>query len=97
MTTAEIANLLVQRGYTEHNAALVAQEIPNLHPSLMPLWEQWVARPESCGDYAAEGYSVKGLMEQHRMTYPAALLTIDWLLKEPENAKASLKRHSYHV
>ena len=26
------------------------------------------------------------------MTYPAALLTIDWLIKEPENAIRSINR-----
>lgn len=26
------------------------------------------------------------------MTYPAALLTIDWLIKEPEKAKKSLEK-----
>jgi hypothetical protein len=30
-------------------------------------------------------------MEKQRMTYPAALLTIDWLIKEPNKAKEALK------
>ena len=94
MTTVEIMNLLVQRGYTKHNAALVTPELQQLHPDLKPLWEQWLLHPEACDDYTVEGFSLKGLMEQQRMAYPAALLTLDWLLKDPENAKASLNRRS---
>jgi hypothetical protein len=29
---------------------------------------------------------------QYKLTYPAALLTMDWLIREPEKALASIKR-----
>ena len=93
MTNTEIIRLLIHRGFTERNARLVASEINQLHPSLTPLWERWAKNASVRDDFSAEGYSIKSLMEKHRMTYPAALLTIDWLLKEPEKAKTSLRRH----
>ena len=92
MEKNEIAKLLVQRGYTENGANLVAQEILALHPSLVPLWEQWVGDPDACEDFEAEGYSIRFFMEKQRMAYPAALLTMDWLLKDPEEAKKAVKR-----
>jgi len=93
MTNTEITRLLIHRGFTERNARLVASEINQLHPSLIPLWERWAKNASVCDDFSVEGYSIKSLMEKQRMTYPAALLTIDWLLKEPEKAKTSLRRH----
>jgi len=91
MEKNEIAELLVSRGYSENNAKLVAQEVLTLHPSLQPLWEHWVSDPSACDDFEAEGYSIRYFMEKQRMTYPAALLTIDWFLKEPEEAKKAVR------
>mgnify|MGYP003466774528 CR=1 FL=1 len=91
MKTEEIKELLVARGYSQKNAGLVALEIKTLEPSLIPLWEKWVANANSCENCEAEGYSIKFFMEKQRMTYPAALLTIDWLIKEPNKAKEALK------
>lgn len=91
MEKNEIVELLVKRGYSENNAKLVAQEVLTLHPSLIPLWEHWVNDPSVCDDFEAEGYSIRYFMEKQRMAYPAALLTIDWFLKEPEEAKKAVK------
>ena len=41
-------------------------------------------------DYAAEGFTLLELKQKFEMTYPAALLTIDWLLKEPDMAKKAI-------
>ena len=45
-----------------------------------------------CKNFVSEGYSITDFMEKRKMKYPAALLTMDWLIKEPERAKESLKR-----
>ena len=92
MTKEEIIELLVQRGYMENNAKLVAEEILTLHPSLQPLWEHWVNDPTVCDDFEAEGFSIRFFMEKQRMAYPAALLSVDWILKEPEAAVKSIKK-----
>ncbi len=91
MNTSKTVQLLMERGYTEHNAQLVAKEITNLHKELIPLWQIWVTNG-TCSDYEQDGYSIKGLMKKLSMQFPAALLTIDWLIKEPEKAKVALKR-----
>lgn len=92
MTKEEIIELLVQRGYMENNAKLVAEEILTLHPSLQPLWEHWVNDPTVCDGFEAEGFSIRFFMEKQRMAYPAALLSVDWILKEPEAAVKSIKK-----
>jgi hypothetical protein len=43
-----------------------------------------------------ESYTWKSLMEQHNLNPIAALLTLDWLTREPEKAKQSLtKGHDF--
>ena len=91
MKTEEIKKLLEARGYSQKNAGLVATEIQSLEPSLIPLWEKWAVDAKDCEDFEAEGYSIRFFMKKQRMTYPAALLSIDWLLKEPDKAKEALK------
>ena len=45
-----------------------------------------------CENYEVGEFSLKKLQEERRMNYPAALLTLDWLIKEPEAALRSLNR-----
>lgn len=90
MTKDSIIQRLINQGYDAKSASLVASELQNVTPSLRPLVEAWLNGEQR--DYEAEGYTLQGLMDSRRMTYPAALLTIDWLLKEPAKARASLLR-----
>lgn len=88
----QIKHLLIDRGYNERNAKLVAHELTLLAAPLQPLLSQWLDNEQCMVNYEAEGYTIIALMQERGMTYPAALLTIDWLLKEPEEAKLSLSR-----
>ncbi len=88
----QIKQILVQRGYDNRSAQMAAHELIQLDVSLQPLLQRWLDDAECKTDFEAHGYSITSLMEKRRMTYPAALLTIDWLLKEPEKAKLSLSR-----
>ena len=88
----QIKYLLIDRGYNERNAKLVAHELTLLAAPLQPLLSQWLDNEQCMVNYEAEGYTINVLMQKRGMTYPAALLTIDWLLKEPEKAKLSLSR-----
>jgi len=81
---------LINQGYDIKTASIVASELVLVDDSLQPLVEKWLDGNET--DYECHGYSIYGLKMSRGMTYPAALLTIDWLLKEPEKALASLKR-----
>lgn len=87
-----IYNVLLERGYDENSARLVATELMTLNKPLDTYLEKWVQKESDISDYEACGYSIKQLMEERNMTYPAALLTMDWLMKEPDAAVASLKR-----
>ena len=83
-----IYNVLLERGYGEKSARLVTTDLMLLHEPLDTYFEKWVQNESDIIDY--NGYSVRQLMEERGMAYPAALLTMDWLIKEPKKAIESL-------
>lgn len=92
MEEQTIVNILEQRGYDTRSAKLVAGELLQLSNPLDKLFAEWIEM-ESCNkDFSTNGYSLFTLMKDRNMTYPAALLTMDWLIKDPANALNSLKR-----
>lgn len=92
MDKLEILEILMQRGYTQRNASLVAEEMVNIAPQLQQYLEAWLMDKSYNENYEVGEYSLKRLQEERRMNYPAALLTMDWLIKEPEAALRSLNR-----
>lgn len=92
MDKLEILEILMQRGYTQRNASLVAEEMVNIAPQLQQYLEAWLMDKSYNENYEVGEYSLKRLQEERRMNYPAALLTMDWLIKEPEAALCSLNR-----
>lgn len=92
MDRLEILEILMQRGYSERNASLVAEEMINIASQLRHLLEGWLMDKSYCKNYEIGEYSVMRLQKERRMNYPAALLTLDWLIKEPEAALRSLNR-----
>ncbi|WP_288360693.1 hypothetical protein [uncultured Bacteroides sp.] len=87
----EIKNILVVRGYTERQAFVVASELFQMDDSLQQGLRCWLVSEEET-DYTVEGFKLSELKYKFEMTYPAALLTIDWLIKEPERAVKSINR-----
>lgn len=84
------ADKLTKQGYQKKAAEIVAKELMNVDNSLSMLVVIWLK--DEFADFESHGYSISGLMKDRSMTYPAALLTIDWLIKEPDKAISSLKR-----
>lgn len=86
----QIESKLKNEGYDSRNAGIVASELMKVESSLQSLVYKWLSGKED--DFETQGFSIFGLMHSRKMTYPAALLTIDWLLKEPEKAKQSITK-----
>lgn len=83
---------LLERGYDEKTAKMVLPDLLDLSEPLKRLLKAWLENEKQQSDYAVAGFSVLEMQKERGMNYPAALLTIDWLIKEPEKAKESLKR-----
>lgn len=86
-----IQDILIERGCPEKQAILVASNLQTLDPSLKDGLQSWLA-DQTEKDYFIEGFLLSELKRKFDMTYPAALLTMDWLIKEPELAKKSIQR-----
>ena len=85
MNAEEIAKVLIEHDYTEKEASTTAGELAELSDCLKSLLVLWMDKEEET-DYSAEGFTLLGLKQMFGMTYPAALLTMDWLIKEPSVA-----------
>lgn len=91
MNMENIEKVLVTRGYAPKQAAAIVPDLQKMDVRLKKLLNEWIVSAKET-DYAAEGISISSLMKKYKLYYPAALLTIDWLLREPEKAKTAIKR-----
>lgn len=89
MDTKDIIKKLTENKCSEKQAPLIAEELSHLDARLVVLLKAWVEENKET-DFEVEGYSINGFIEKYKMTYPAALLTIDWLIKEPAVAKEAI-------
>lgn len=92
MDKLEIQEILMQRGYSQRNAKLVADELQEVASQLSIFRDRWLENGAYNADYVVGEYSISRLCNERRMNYPAALLTLDWLIKEPKAALESLNR-----
>lgn len=82
---------LIKRGYTQKQALLLSKELKDIDERLKPALDNWM-KDETETEFMAEGFTILGLKQQYDMTYPAALLSIDWILKDPNNAVKCIKK-----
>ena len=86
-----IQDILIERGFPEKQAISVASDLQAIDPALQNGLQSWLA-DQTETDFLIEGFKLSDLKQKFDMTYPAALLTVDWLIKEPELAKKSIRR-----
>jgi len=87
--TALEAYLISEWKYTEHEAKMVTEDLLVSQPQIQQSFDLW----QASGDLPTlevEGYTVQQLAKEHGMNPMAALLTLDWLLTDPESAKSAI-------
>ena len=87
-----IPRLRKEFDYPPTGAQMVAADLRACGPAIRAAFWQWWNAGALDADLEVEGYTLKRLAEEHGMTPIAAFLTLDWLVKEPEAALASLAR-----
>jgi hypothetical protein len=85
-----IQKLINDFGYKEQNAAKAATSLLNSAPSIQKAFEQWWYDGTLDAQLEVQGYTIKRLMDDYAFTPVNALLTLDWLLREPVMALAAL-------
>jgi hypothetical protein len=88
----EITNKLLEQGYPANLAISVSKQLNDICLELKPMLSDWLTR-NAQPIASANGYTTDSLMKRFDgMTYPAALLTIDWLMREPEKASEIIEK-----
>ena len=75
-----IQDILIERGYPQKQAISIASDLQAIDPALQNGLQSWLA-DQTETDYLIEGFKLSDLKQKFDMTYPAALLTVDWLIK----------------
>ena len=86
-----IKEVLMSRGYNEKQAVSVADRLSKIDTSFKEGLFEWIENNTE-RNYNIAGVELMAIKNKYVMTYPAALLTMDWLLREPEKAKRSINR-----
>lgn len=76
--------------YSETGARLLHEQLLACDDNLQQAAARWLETGEET-PLEAGGYSASELQERYKMNYPAAVLTLDWLRKEPQQALTALK------
>lgn len=91
MTNQNIEKSLVERcKYTEKQASLLVKELMQVDLRLIPVLNKWVDDGIET-DFNVYGFTLLEIKSRYNMTYPAALLTIDWLVKDPKVATEAIE------
>jgi len=89
----KLKELLMQRlGYTPQEAEMLAGDLSRLDPALVPLLERWEAYGTESDAQMFHGFSVDSLRQGSGLNFIAALLTLDWVIREPEKASAAIRQ-----
>lgn len=82
---------LAARGYEGAAGKLMAEKLSKVDSRFNEGIQLWLSDGIET-DYEIEGIKLSELVSKFSLKYPAAILSLDWLLREPEKAKLSIKR-----
>lgn len=90
MNLLVLENKLRKCGYNEIEAKYTAIGMDSfLYEDLKSAVDMWVER-DVLSEVSEGDYTTSGLMKIYEMKYPAALIFIEWLRDEPEQALIAL-------
>jgi hypothetical protein len=83
--------LVKKSGYSSEKAKQIWAKIKSSDPMIQEAFRS-LAKGEDIDHVKVEGYTLSRLVEEYNMKPVAALLTLDWLIEEPEVASQALSR-----
>lgn len=85
-------DVIIKRlGCTPERAEHIEKNLKELSEPLKPLLNAWLENGTEDDDTMYSGYSLNSLIRDYHMKFTGALLTLDWLVKEPDKAVQALK------
>jgi len=91
MDKQKLHQLLIDFGYPSHMIEQTIEKINRFQPKIKKAFEGWVANGKE-PDIEVHGYAFSQLRKDYGMKAIGAFITLDWLVRDPENAIKSLKR-----
>ena len=91
MDRETIFALLKEEAYPAHMIENTVAKLERLQPSVASSFSTWINEgkiPEA----VVEGFTYATLINDYGMTPIGAFLTLDWLVRDPQKASASLKK-----
>ena len=85
-----------EMGISEEKAHVLYGDILALDDKLKLIFDKWLENPKCVDDYEARGFSIKGMMEKYKLTFVSAILTMDWIEKEPDVAVKAIKSRFFN-
>lgn len=76
----------------EKRAAVIEKNLKEISPELVPLLDKWLRDGQCEDDTMYHGYSLNTLMRDKGLRFTGALLTLDWVIKAPEEALKALSQ-----
>ena len=91
MDKQTLHQLLIDNGYPTHMIEKTIEKIEHFQPIVKKAFNDWVASGQD-PKIEIQGYSFAQLIKDYGMKAIGAFITLDWLIRDPENASRSLKR-----
>jgi hypothetical protein len=86
------AILIDKYDYLPKEAEIMENELITLDAQVAPIFEAWKTTGEENNAEEFQGYSIDSLRSGYGMNFFAALVTLDWIVKDPEAALPALKQ-----
>lgn len=96
MNKEQLRELLVEKyDYKNSQVDDVVDKIMRFSPNVAAAFNKWLDTGE-IDDTLVEGYTVKSIIEKKQMKVVSAYITLDWLGREPDVAKAALNQGMFN-
>lgn len=88
----DIQNIVMERlSCSEKDAVILCDNLKKIDSTLVPVLHRWIDTGDGADATTYRGYSIDSLYSDYGMNFIAALLTVDWIIKEPETAVLALQ------
>lgn len=91
MERIKIKEILVEEQYPEFMHESTINKIERFTPAVKDVFNEWCSSNKN-PDFSVEGFSFCDLVAKWGMKPIGAFITLDWLIREPEKAKAALQK-----
>lgn len=72
-------------------ASQIARDLQDVVPELRHHLDAWIENESYQSDEMYEGYSLRSLTQDYNLNFTGALLTLNWLIRDPSAAKKALR------